>query len=129
MLSVLTLGVIFSSVRVTSPLVWWRYLYYSNYALLQCCGVYGVIPDSLPIWAQTTTTTSECGSISNKLVTTRVNEEKTSIATDFSSILESKNWHNALNNDQLSRRVKIFSYLIFLFNSIIFKFQLYILYF
>ena len=48
---------------------------YSYYAVLQCCGEYGVIPYSLLTWAQTTTTTSEYGIIRKPLVATRTNKE------------------------------------------------------
>ena len=74
-LSVLTLGVNIWSVRVPSLLVWWRHQHYSYYAVLQSCGEYGVIPDSLLIWAQTNTTTSEYGIIRKPLVATRTDEE------------------------------------------------------
>ena len=66
-------GVNICSARVPSLLVWWRHPYFPYYAVLQCCGGYGVIPDSLLIWAPTTTTASENGIIRKPLVATRTN--------------------------------------------------------
>ena len=45
-----------------------------------------MIPESLLIWAQTTTTTSEYGIIRKPLVAIRTNEELISSATSFSSV-------------------------------------------
>ena len=61
--------------RVPLLLVWWRLSYYSNYAVRQCSGENGLIPDSHFIWAQTATNTIEEGFIRKPLVVTRMNEE------------------------------------------------------
>ena len=42
---------------------------------MPCCSEYGMIPESLLIWAQTTTTASEYGIIRKPLVATRTNED------------------------------------------------------
>ena len=49
-----------------------------------------MIPESLLIWAQSTTSTSDYGINRKPLVDTRTNEGETSSATRFSSFLHSK---------------------------------------
>ena len=72
---------------------------------MPCCGEYGVIPESLLKWAQTTTTTSEYVIIRKPLVATRINEEWTSNATSSSSFLKSEDWWTVTNNDEVSTKV------------------------
>ena len=59
---------LFRTCSVASSLV-------TSLLLLQCCGGYGVIPDSLLNWAETTITTSEYAIVPKPLVATRTNEE------------------------------------------------------
>ena len=82
--------------------------------MLQCCGEYGLIPDSLLIRAQTTTTTSEYGFVRKPWVATRTNEEWTSSATSFSSFLTSKDLWTVAIKDEVSTKVII----IYIFHKI-----------
>ena len=66
-----------------------------------------MIPESLLIWAENTTTTSEYGNIRKPLVATRTNEEWISSATSFSSFPRSKDQWTIIIIDEVNTREMI----------------------